>query len=164
MDSLINVSPGLMIWTIINFLIFLLLIAKFALKPIQKSLAAREERIRATIESAEEANKKAMDLLAESQAKFDAAQQEVLSALAKGRDQAQAQIRLAADEAEKVKREKIDEAAREIERSKDAAIKELRGEVADLVVKATEKLLNEKIDPSKDEELIKSYIAKIPKN
>jgi F-type H+-transporting ATPase subunit b len=164
MDNLLNVSPGLMIWTIVNFLILLLLLLKLGVKPIVNSLKAREERINGAIDSAENANSEAQKLLRESQDKLDNAQREMGEIIQKGREQAEAQIRKATEEANKVKREKVEEAKREIERSKDAAIKELRTEVAGLVVDATEKLLEEKLDKDKHIKLIESYIDKIPKN
>ena len=52
---------------------------------------------------------------------------------------------------------------KEIEISKENAINELRSEVADLVIVATEKILDEKIDKNKDSKLIESAIANFDK-
>jgi F-type H+-transporting ATPase subunit b len=164
MDNLLNVDPGLMFWTIINFLILLVLLLKLGVKPITNSLRARESRINDAIDSAEKTNSEAQKLLKESQEKLDNAQREMGEIIQKGREQAEAQIRKASEEADQVKRDKVEEAKREIERSKEAAIKDLRTEVAGLVVEATEKLLEEKLDKDKHIKLIESYIDKIPKN
>jgi F-type H+-transporting ATPase subunit b len=164
MDNLLNVDPGLMFWTIINFLILLVLLLKLGVKPITNSLRARESRINDAIDSAEKTNSEAQKLLKESQEKLDNAQRKMGEIIQKGREQAEAQIRKASEEADQVKRDKVEEAKREIERSKEAAIKDLRTEVAGLVVEATEKLLEEKLDKDKHIKLIESYIDKIPKN
>lgn len=164
MDSLLSVNPGLLIWTMINFGIFLFLMIKFGGKAMTAGLKAREDRIRDQIEGAEAANAKAVELLKESQAKIDSAQGEVAAILTKGKEQAEAQIRKASEEADKVKKEKLADTLREIERSKEAALKELRTEVAGLVVDATEKILGEKLDGDKDVKMINSYIEKLPKN
>lgn len=164
MDALLSIKPGLIIWSLVNFLIFFFLLAKFGAKPIANALKAREDKINGAIAAAEQANKRAEQILTQSQEKLDAAQNEVAVILTKGREQADIQIRKASEEADKVKREKIDEAAREIERSKDAAIKQLRNEVASLVVIATEKILDEKLDKDRDYKLIDKYIEHLPKN
>ncbi len=164
MDALLSVKPGLLIWTLINFSIFLLLIYRFGAKPIAKALKAREQKIADSIKSAEDSRIAAQELLKETQAKIDNAQQEVADMLSKGRELADANIKKAADEADRIKKNKLNEAMDEIERSKQAAISELRNEVAGLVVSATEKILEEKLDKDKDYKLIDSYIQKLPNN
>lgn len=164
MDNLLNVSPGTIIWTIINFLLLLLLLSRVAVKPIANALKAREDRIRNQIADAEKAGEKAQALLKESENKLDSAQKEMSEIINKGKAQAEDIIRKATESAEEVKKQKIEEAVREIERSKETAIKELRGEVADLVIQATEKILEEKLDRAKHLKIVESYIEKIPKN
>jgi len=164
MDALLDIKPGLVFWSLVNFSIFLFLLIKFGAKPIANALKAREDKINNAISQAEAANNRAEELLKQSQEKLDTAQAEVNDILNRGREQADLQIRRAAEETEKVKRTKIDEAAKEIQRNKDAAIQELRIEVASLVVSATEKILDEKLDKDKDYKLISNYIDKLPKN
>ncbi|MCX7909062.1 MAG: F0F1 ATP synthase subunit B [Ignavibacteria bacterium] len=164
MDSLLNVNPGLMFWTILNFLIFLFLLIKFGAKPISNSLKAREEHIEQNIKNAEKLNQEAQQLLNETQQKLKDAHSEMMNIIQKGKQQADELIRKATEEAEKIRKEKLDEATREINRSKEAALFELKKEVANLVIQATEKLLGEKLDEQKHIELINSYIDKIPKN
>lgn len=164
MDSLLSVNPGTIIWTIVNFSIFLFLILRFGLKPILNSLNAREDKINSAIENAEKANSEAAKLLRESQDKLDSAQKEMMEIIAKGKQQAEMIIQKAAEEADRVKSQKVADALKEIERSKDAALGQLRSEVADLVIKATEKILDEKLDDDKHKKLIETYIEQLPKN
>ena len=164
MDKLMNVDPGLMIWTLVTFFIFLGLLLKFGTKPIMKGLKAREDSIRSSIENAEKANSEAQSKLKEIDERLFTAQKEMAEIVSKGKIQAEEIIRKATDEADKIKKQKSDEAIREIERSKETAIKELRTEVADLVIKATEKLLDSTLDKEKHIKLIESYIEKLPNN
>lgn len=164
MKDLLNINPGLAIWTVINFLLFLFIFIKFAGKSIVNGLNSREDHINGQISAAEKANQDAQRILAESQKNLDEAQQQVAEIVAKGREQAEAQIRKATEEADAVKRAKVAEAQREIERSKDAALKELRNEVTNLVIESTEKILHEKLDRDKDLKLVESFIDKIPNN
>lgn len=164
MDSLLNVNPGTIIWTIINFSVFLFIILKFGLKPVMNGLKNREEKINTAIENAEKANAEAKKLMKESQEKLDAAQKEMMEIVNKGRHQADVFMQKASEEAERMKQNRIQDAVREIERSKEAAIGELRKEVAGLVVKATEMILEEELNDEKHRKLIDSYIEKLPKN
>ncbi len=164
MENLLNISPGLMIWTLFNFFIVLFIVIKFGVKPIVNGLNSRENSIKDAIEHAEKANSEAQALLKESQEKLRNAQSEMSEIIQKGRVQAEEMLRKAGEDADKVKKQKVEDAVKEIERSKDAAIHELRKEVATLVVGATEKLLDETLDKDKHYKLIESYIEKLPKN
>lgn len=164
MDSLLNISPGLMIWTIINFLIFLFVVIKFGGKIILDGMKTREDRIQNSIDAAEQANENAQILMQQSQEQLNNAQKEVSAIIAKGKEQGEAMIRKATEEADKAKKAKVDDAIRAIERNKEQAIKELRSEVAGLVVEATEKILDETLDKEKHYKLVENYLDKIPKN
>lgn len=164
MDNLLSISPGLMIWTFINFGILLFLIIKFAGKPIISGLENRENHINEQIESAENANIKAAELLKESEDKIATAQEEMVTIVSKGREQVEIQLRKASEEADNIRRKKVDEATREIESQKIKALSEIRTEIAGIVVEATEKIIEEKIDQEKDLVLINKYIDKINQN
>lgn len=164
MDSLLSVKPGLVFWTWVNFAIFLFLALKFGLGAILKGMKNREDLIKNNIESAEKANNDAKLLLEEAESKINNAQKEMADIIAKGREQADIHIAKATEEADRVKKQKLDEAMKQIEISKQAAIKELRNEMAGLVVNATEKLLEEKLDKDKDSKLVESYIQKLSNN
>ncbi len=164
MDALLSIKPGLIIWSMINFLIFFLILYKFGAKPIASALKSREDKISGALAASMEANKKSEELLRQSEAKLDQARDEVNTVISKGREQVESLLRNASEEADKIKRDKISDATREIERSKDAALKELRTEVAGLVVSATEKILDEKLDKNRDYKLIDKYVENLPIN
>ncbi len=161
---MLDISPGLMIWTLINFGIFAFLIKRFAWKPLTESLAKREFSITDALEKAQTAKSDAERILKENEAKMAKAQQEMMQLVRDGREQAQAQIQAAAEEAEKVKRSKLDEARREIDREKEAAMKALRTEVSSLVVMATEKILKEKMDTDYQRKVVDSVLQDISRN
>ena len=64
-NPLIQVTPGLMIWTIVCFLIALFVLKRFAFGPIQKAIDDRRERIRQSIDEADRAREEARNLLEE---------------------------------------------------------------------------------------------------
>ncbi|MDQ2982100.1 MAG: ATP synthase F0 subunit B [Actinomycetota bacterium] len=64
-NPLIQVTPGLMIWTIVCFLITLFVLKRYAFGPIQKAIDERRERIRQSLEEADRAREEARKLLEE---------------------------------------------------------------------------------------------------
>jgi F-type H+-transporting ATPase subunit b len=139
-------------------------VVKFGGKAIVNAINQREQNIQTAIDSAKEAEKSAKELLAKSQTQFDNAQQQINDMLSKGREQAEIQLRRAVEDAENVKKAKVEDALKEIEISKQQALKQLRNEVADMVVIATEKILNDKLDKDKDYKLVDNYIQQLNKN
>jgi len=164
MENLLNVSPGLILWTLLNFSIFLFIIGKYGFKPILASLKARQDGISNAISEAERVNAEAYALLKENQANIVSAQQEMMNLVKEGKHQADALIQAAHEEAERVKRTKITEAHREIEREKEAALQSLRAETASLVVQATAKILGSTMNAESHRTLIESYIDEVSKN
>ena len=164
MSNLLDINPGLIFWTLVNFFVFLFLFTKLFYKPITGAIKKRGESIQAQIDAAKKSNEDAKDLLLLAQDKIAQAQTEMNSIVARGKQQSEELLRRAAEEAEHVKKSKIDEAVREIERSKESAIKELRGEVAGLVVAATEKILEQELDKDKHYKMVDSFMNKMPNN
>lgn len=164
MDKLISLNPGLLIWTVFNFLIFLFLILKFGLKPMMNALKAREDSIANNLKGAQDANEKAQTMLNESQAKLKETAKEVNALIVKGREQANEIIANAKLEAEKLRQERLDNAVKEIKTAQDIAFVQLKNQIADMVIQATEKVLQEKLNEEKDMELIKKSVEKLSKN
>lgn len=164
MPNFMDISPGLMLWTLVNFGLFFILLAKFAWKPIVNSLSAREKDIEDSIMRAEQANIQAQKILKENEEKMAKAQQEMMQLIRDGRAQADAQIQAAMQEAENVKKQKLEEAREEIRRAKEQAMQELKKEVSVMVISATEKILKEKLDQNQQKKLIDSFIAEMPAN
>ncbi len=164
MPAFLELSPGLVIWTLINFSIFAFIIAKFGWKPMRDGLAAREQAIADAIRSAETANAEAQAIMRESKERIASAQAEMMDIVREGKSQAEAMVRKAADDADVVKKQKIEEASREIDRKRDEAIQQLRTEMATLVVDATSKMLGRSLQDEDHKRLAQDYINELSKN
>src|SRR5205809_6704327 len=92
-NPLISVTPGLMIWTIVCFLITLFVLKRYAFGPIQKMIDDRRERIRQSIEEAEHARAEARRLLEEHRSLIGQARGEAEQILAEARRVSEAQRR-----------------------------------------------------------------------
>ena len=164
MDSFLSVQPGLLIWSTINFLLFLVVLYLIGGKNFIRNITNREHLIQDAINTAE-SQKTAMErLVAENEQKMLDAQKNVNEALRHAREQAQLQAELIINEAKQSGQNIVNEAKAEIERNKKLALQEIRSEVADLVMFATEKIIEEKLDQEKDKVLINKYLDQIQIN
>lgn len=150
----LGIDWKLLIAQIVNFLVLLFILWKFAYGPILAMLEKRQKKIEKGLKDADEAHKK----LAESEER----QREILK---KARTEAKDIVEKARVQAEKSKSEIAVEAKAqaekiilnakaEIEREKEKTIAEIKSEIGSLVVAATEKVIGEKMDEKKDKELI----------
>ncbi len=159
-----DINPGLGIWTFIVFILLVILLGRVAWKPLIKALQDREEGIRDALESASKARAEAAALLRENEQNIARAEEEY-----------QKTIRAAKLEAEKMKEEllakaqqqanrQLQQAKEEIQRDVEAAKQQLRSEVADLAIKAAEKILEESIDKEKHKQLVDGFLGSLPKS
>src|ERR1041385_4697426 len=99
-NPLIKVVPGLMIWTIVCFLITLFVLKRYAFGPIQKMLDERRDRIQRSIEEGEHARQEARNLLEERRSLIGQARGQAEEILAEARKVADAQRQRVREETE----------------------------------------------------------------
>jgi len=161
---MLQLNPGLIIWTALTFGVLLIVLRAYAWKPVLNNLQTREDTIRQSLERAEEAKRQAEKILEENKKN-----------LAKAEESAQQVLREARELTEKMRSESVSKAkvegdkliARahdEIERDKQLAMAELHGLVAELAIKAAEEILKESIDEVKQKKLVESFINSLGKN
>ena len=85
MNPLVQLDPGLFVWTIITFMVLFFVLAKFAWKPLMKMLQEREEMIRGSLDDAEKAKAELEHLNEESEAIMIKARAEAQTILANGK-------------------------------------------------------------------------------
>ncbi len=162
--SLLDVNPGLIIWTILTFLILLIILKKVAWKPILTALDNREKEIEDSLNRAEQAKKEAQKILGENQATLSRAEEESKKIIDQSRvyaDKLKEQIlRESKDQQQKI----IEDASAEIERKKNAAFEELKNQIAEISINAAEKIMKENIDANKNKQIVNKYLSEINKN
>jgi F-type H+-transporting ATPase subunit b len=158
-NPLISVTPGLMIWTIICFLITLYVLKRYAFGPIQKALDARREQIRRSIEEAENARESARALLEEHRALMNQARGEAEQILAEARRTREAMEQRMREETEAERQRRLEDTRREIAAETARALDRIRAEVADLTLEATAIVVGRTLDAERDRELITEAIG-----
>ena len=159
---LLDPHEGLIIWTIITFLVVLFVLKKFAWPQLLAALDEREKRISDAIAAAEQARQEAEEVLREHRQKLAAADEEARQVVAEAREAGanvrQTIVSQAREEAERM----LDHARTSIESEKRAAIAELRRETANLAVQAAGALIDANLDDEKNRGLVDDFIAGIP--
>ena len=161
---MLDINPGLIIWTWVTFIALAVVLRKFAWKPLLEALHQREEHVRSSIERAEQAKQDAERLLEENRKHLARAEEESHRILNEGRALGEKLKSEIVEKANQQSRKMIDQAKLEIERDKEAALAQLRGEVANLAIQAAGKILDETLDETKHRKIVDNYLRDLPKN
>jgi F-type H+-transporting ATPase subunit b len=157
------VSPGLglMIWTLVLFLITMWVLSKVAFPKIQEALDKRAKMISESIDAAERQRKESDELLSEYRARLAEAREQADDIMARARKSAEtAEAEAAA--AGKEKREELVEAAkRDIEAETRRSLDQIRQEVADLTVLATERVTRKTLNTEDQKRLVEEALGEV---
>ncbi len=143
--DLITPGLGLVFWTIITFLILLIILKKFAWKPILGAVNEREESIKNALLSAENARKEMQNLQSDNQRILQEARLERDAMLKDAREMKEKMVADAKNEAQAQGLKMIEQAKAAIEGEKNAALAELKSHVATLSLEIAEKLLKDEL-------------------
>src|SRR5215208_6879695 len=147
-------NTSLIFWEIITFAILLFLLYRYVYPPIRDQIQRRQSEIEQAIDEAQKTRSEARELLAEYRRQFEEARGEARQILDEARKQGEAAR-------ERAKREARAEGARIIPRERDAALRELRREVADMVIVATERIIRHELDREEHERLISEALESL---
>jgi F-type H+-transporting ATPase subunit b len=157
------VSPelGLMIWTLIAFGVSMLILRKFAFPLIGEALDRRRKAIDESIEAAVRTKEEADELLEEYRARLKEAREQAEDIVARSRKAADARLDEAKVEAKEYREELMESTRRDIEAETRRALDEIRKEVADLTVIATEKVTRKSLDDADHRRLIEEALSEV---
>ncbi len=166
MDQLLNdFSPGLFFMQAIILFILIVLMRKFAWKPILESLDSREEGIKSALDAAEEAKKELQNLQSDNERILNEARAQRDAILKDARELKENMIAEATTEAKTASDKIVAQAKSTIEGEKKAALAELKNSVADLSVEIAEKVVRQELSSNKKQlELVESMLADVAVN
>jgi F-type H+-transporting ATPase subunit b len=160
-NDLIKVVPGLMIWTLVAFGITFFVLRKYAFGPIQKTIDERRDKIRLAVEEADNARNEARDLLEQNKAILAQARSESAAILAEAKKVGDGQIARAKEEAESERQRRLEDTKKQIEAETSRAIDQIRTEVAELTVDATQRVVGKVLDTADQRRLVDEAIAEL---
>jgi F-type H+-transporting ATPase subunit b len=157
-NPLIEVRLGLMVWTIVCFAITFWVLKRVAFKRIQTAIDERRDRIRLSIEEADNARSEARKLLEEHRALIGQARGQAEEILSEARRVAESQRQRVRDETEADRQRRLEETKRQIEAETQRALEQIRAEVAELTLVATAKVTGKVLDDADHRRLIEDAI------
>jgi F-type H+-transporting ATPase subunit b len=160
-NFLVSPNVGLMIWTLLAFGITLYLLNKLAFPRIAEALDKRRQAIADSIEAAERAKVEADELLEEYRARLREAREQAEDITVRARKAADTIAEQAKAEASKQREELLERTRRDIDAETKRALDEIRKEVADLTVIATEKVTRKSLTPDDHRRLIEEALGEV---
>jgi F-type H+-transporting ATPase subunit b len=158
-NPLVQLDPGLFIWTIATFLVLLALLAKFAWGPLLKALDERQTLIRKSLEDAQQARQELKRLNQEQQKIIASARAEADSIVSQSRSDAE-RLRQELRESARTEAAKIvKNAERQIELQTHQALRQIREEAVELSVAIASKLLARNLSKEDNDRLIQQTLA-----
>lgn len=157
--ELVNPGVGLILWTLLTFIIVLLLLRKFAWGPIVNALKQRESFIEDSLNAAEQAKTEMANLKAENERLIEEAKVERDQIIKEANAAAKRIVEEASDDASKEAQKRIEEAREAINTEKEAALAEVKTQVAKLSVEIAEKLMRHELSSDAAQKaLVQDYI------
>lgn len=160
--NLLSPEGGVMFWTLIIFVVLLIVLSRFAFKPMLAAVEAREASLQEAIDKAARDREEAARVLAEHKAQLDAARGEAQRLIADGRATAERMRNEMLESTRVQQSELMERAKRDIESEKTRAIAELRREAIDLAIAGASKVIEKNLDDAGNRKIVENYLASIP--
>ena len=153
------VNGGLMIWTLVVFVLLFLVLRRFAWPALLGAVEAREQRLEEQLAEAERNRAESARLLEEHKKLLADSRAEASAMLADARVAAEKERALALEKTKQEQEELLARARREITAERERAVAELRREAVDLSLAAASKLIGERLNSETDRKLVEHYLA-----
>ncbi|AAN49980.1 F0F1 ATP synthase subunit B [Leptospira interrogans] len=161
--SLLDVNPGLVVWTLVTFLVVVLVLKKFAWDVILKALDERAETVQNDIKKASELRLEAEALLKDYEARLNSAKDEANAIVAEAKSDAlKLKNKLLEETNGEVKAQK-DQAVKEIELAKAKALGQLQAQIVEMTITVAAKVLEKQLKSEDYKAFIETELDKLGK-
>ena len=159
--DLLTPNGGLMFWTIVIFALLLVILSRFAFKPMLAAVEARERSLQDAIDAAKRDREEAARILAEHRAALEKSRGEAQKLIADGRSTAEKLRNDLLEQTKAQQQEMLDRARREIETEKVNAIASLRREAVDLAIAGAGKVIERNLDNEANRKLVENFLGSV---
>jgi F-type H+-transporting ATPase subunit b len=158
-NFLVSPDVGLMIWTLLAFFVAFFVLRKWAWPAISEALDKRQHAIEESIDTAERARQEAAGLLEEYRERLKEARGQADEIVARARKAGEVHERESLEQAKAKRDELLEQTRRDIEAETRRAIQEIRKEVADLTILATERVTRKTLDDDDQRRLVEDALS-----
>ena len=160
-NFLVTPELGLMIWTLLIFGVTFMVLKKFAFPKIGEALDKRAATIRESLEAAEQQKEESDKLLADYRQRLTEAREQADEIVSKARKAAENTKSEATIEGQEKREELVEAARKDIEAEKARALDDIRKEVANLTILATEQVTRKSLDDAAHKELVEDALREV---
>lgn len=163
MARIINPMTSTIFWSVISFLILFFVMWRFVFKPVNKMVDKRNSEIRDNINEAEKQKDEAMIKLEQQKTLLEDAKKQAEQILENSREAAKKIKEEIEESAHEKSRKLMEDTIAEINREKEKSLEEVRDRIVDIALKATEKIISEKLSEEDHKRIIEENIKEIGK-
>jgi F-type H+-transporting ATPase subunit b len=160
-NFLVSPDVGLMIWTLLAFFVTFMLLRKLAFPRISEALEKRQHMIEESIDTAQRTKAEADEILAEYRERLKEARAQAEEIVARARKAGEATERQSLEAAKETREELLEQTRRDIQAETNRAIQEIRREVADLTVAATEAVTRKTLNEDDQRRLVEEALSEL---
>ena len=161
-QSLVQPNVGLIVWTVVTFLLLAFILKRFAWGPIMATIDAREKAIREALEESKRAREAADEALAKNRELMAQSRGEAARIVSEGQKEAE---RIRAELLEKARGDAsvvLEQGRKQIEIETRQAIAQLKGTVVNVALDAAGKLIRSSVDDAQHRQLVEQYLEELP--
>jgi F-type H+-transporting ATPase subunit b len=154
-------DTGLMVWTLVIFVLLMFVLSKFAFGPLTAAVEKRERSLQEALDAAKADREAAALLLAQHRAALDASRAEGQQLIAQARAAAERVRAELVEQAHAEQARMLERARAEIDSERAKAIAELRREAVDLAIMGAGKVIGQNLDSAANRQLVESFLASV---
>ncbi len=158
---LFSLNAGVVIWTLVIFFALVLILGRFAWRPILGALEARERHIQEILDAAARDREEAEKALAEHRRQLAEGRQQAQQILAEGKAAAERVRQELLETARRQQDELLARARDDIRHEREQAVDQIRREAVDLSLAAASHLMERRLDAAEDRRLVQDYLASL---
>jgi F-type H+-transporting ATPase subunit b len=158
-SALLNPNAGLMFWTLLIFLVLMVILSKYAFGPITAAVEARERALEEAILAAKRDREEASAMLEKQRQQIEAARNDAQRLIAEGRTAGERLRAEMLEETRTQQQDMLERARRDIETEKVRAIRELRAEAVDLAIAGASRVIDQNLDDKKNRQLVEQFLS-----
>jgi F-type H+-transporting ATPase subunit b len=160
-NFLVSPDVGLMIWTVLAFLVALWILRKYAFPQISAALEKRQHLIEESIDTAQRTKDEADQILAEYRERLKEARAQAEDIVTRARKSGEAAERQSLEQAKELREQQLEQARKDIQAETQRALQEIRKEVADLTVAATERVTRKTLNAEDQRRLVEEALSEL---
>jgi len=159
--NILSPNVGLMIWTLVIFVLVLIVLSQFAFKPITAAVAAREHMLEQEIDQAKRDRAEAAELLGQQRQLLEQAQGDAHRLIGEARGAGDRVRQQLLEQAHAQQQEMLERARKEIDDERLRAIADLRREAVDLAIVGAGKVIEKNLDDQTNRKMVEQFLASI---